>query len=101
MSVSTVSKPDAKAASGKEDGQKKLDAGLLRRLLGTAWRYRWGCALPLFIQICLLTLGLLGLGFTGLGMDIIRHAATHGETPAPRFPLGVTPPAAWTPTQQI
>ncbi len=101
LPVSTVSKPDAKEASGKQDGAKQLDAGLLRRLLGTAWRYRWACILPLLIQVLLLTLGLLGLGFTGLGVDIIRHAAAPDSVPPPHFPLSLPPPAAWSPTQQI
>lgn len=97
----TVSKSDLSAVGTTQDGQKKLDAGLLRRLLATAWQYRWGCVLPLTIQITLLTLGLLGLGFTGLGIDIICHAARPAATPVPHFPLNLVPPADWSATQQV
>jgi len=46
---------------------------LIRRLFGLAWRYRLRCVQVLAIQLVLLTMGIVGLGFTGLGIDYIRH----------------------------
>ncbi|MDO8538990.1 MAG: ABC transporter ATP-binding protein [Opitutaceae bacterium] len=46
---------------------------LVRRLFGLAWRYRLHCLQVLTIQIVLLTLGIGGLSFTGVGIDYIRH----------------------------
>jgi ABC-type multidrug transport system fused ATPase/permease subunit len=57
---------------------------LVRRLFGLAWRYRLHCLLVLGIQLVLLTLGIGGLSFTGLGIDYIRHKLDG-------TPLGVNP----------
>jgi ATP-binding cassette, subfamily B, bacterial len=46
---------------------------LIRRLFLLAWRYRMRCVLVLCIQLVLLTMGLLGLSFTGIGIDYIRR----------------------------
>jgi ATP-binding cassette subfamily B protein len=46
---------------------------LVRRLFALAWRYRLHCLRVLVIQLVLLTLGILGLSFTGMGIDYIRH----------------------------
>ena len=46
---------------------------LIRRLFGLAWRYRLHCLRVLGIQLVLLTMGIAGLSFTGLGIDYIRH----------------------------
>jgi len=52
---------------------------LIRRLFGLAWRYRLRCLRVLGIQLLLLTMGLFGLSFTGIGIDYIRHVvATSG-----------------------
>lgn len=49
------------------------NARLVRRLFALAWRYRLHCLKVLAIQLVLLTLGIGGLSFTGLGIDYIRH----------------------------
>jgi ATP-binding cassette subfamily B protein len=49
------------------------DRVLVRRLFGLAWRYRGHCLQVLGIQLVLLTLGIGGLSFTGMGIDYIRH----------------------------
>jgi len=54
---------------------------VVRRLLGLAWRYRLGCLQVLGLQLVLLTLGLLGLSFTGLGIDYIRQRVAGGPAP--------------------
>ncbi len=46
---------------------------LVWRLVGLAWRYRLHCVKVLAIQIVLLSLGIFGLGFTGVGIDYIKH----------------------------
>jgi ATP-binding cassette subfamily B protein len=46
---------------------------LVRRLFGLAWRYRLHCLRVLSFQLALLTMGIAGLSFTGLGIDYIRH----------------------------
>jgi ATP-binding cassette, subfamily B, bacterial len=69
-------------------------AQLLRRLLSLSWRYRRQCLAVFGYQVVLLAFGVSGLGLSGLAIDVIRHALERG-TPAPRWPLGLTPPA-WT-----
>ncbi|MSU71948.1 MAG: ABC transporter ATP-binding protein [Opitutus sp.] len=56
------------------------NARLVRRLFALAWRYRLHCLQVLAIQLVLLTLGIGGLSFTGLGIDYIRHKIAVGET---------------------
>jgi ATP-binding cassette subfamily B protein len=56
------------------------NAALVRRLFRLAWRYRGHCLLVLGLQLVLLTLGIAGLSFTGVGIDYIRHRA--GESAA-------------------
>ena len=68
---------------------------LIRRLLGLSWRYRWGCLRVVALQVSMVALGIWGLGFTGLGVDEIRHAVGASQT-APHWPLGWAPPVSWT-----
>lgn len=56
------------------------NARLVRRLFALAWRYRLHCLQVLSIQLVLLTLGIGGLSFTGLGIDYIRHRIALGDT---------------------
>jgi ABC-type multidrug transport system fused ATPase/permease subunit len=58
---------------------------LIRRLFGLAWRYRLHCLQVLLIQLVLLTLGVGGLSFTGLGIDYIRHKLQHTALTASRL----------------
>jgi ABC-type multidrug transport system fused ATPase/permease subunit len=64
---------------------------LLRRLLKLSWRYRRQCLAVFGYQVALLALGVLGLGLSGLAIDVIRHALEPGAG-APRWPFGVEPP---------
>jgi ATP-binding cassette subfamily B protein len=73
---------------------------VLGRLLGLCWQHRVGCLQVLTCQLLLLTLGLAGLSFTGLGIDYLRSVLEPG-TPAPRWLLGLRPPAEWTPMQVV
>jgi ATP-binding cassette subfamily B protein len=56
-----------------------------------AWRHRLGCIHVLVEQSALVVLALEQLGFTGLGIDVIRHQIDPASA-APRWPLGWTPP---------
>jgi ATP-binding cassette subfamily B protein len=60
------------------------------------WRYRSRCVLVFVYQLLLLALGMGALGLTGLGIDFIRHEI-QPTAPPPHWPLGLAPPAAWTP----
>ncbi len=81
--------------------------GLMRRLLGLAWQYRWGCLRIMGIQIVLLTLGLSGLGLMGLGIDFIKfqmqeEVAVGAMAPKPpHWPFGFEPPAEMAPMQVL
>src|SRR4051812_45300910 len=68
----------------------------LLRLLGLCWRERTRCLQVIFCQIALLTLGLAGLGSTGLGIDYLR-SVLQPNAPAVRWPLGFHPPLSWSP----
>jgi len=68
---------------------------LVRRLFGLAWRYRLHCLQVLGIQLVLLTLGIGGLSFTGLGIDYIRHKLDH--TPPLPNRLHLALPDDWPP----
>ncbi|HEY3757807.1 MAG TPA: ABC transporter ATP-binding protein [Opitutaceae bacterium] len=75
--------------SGPTSGQ------LIVRLFGLAWRYRLHCLRVLAIQLALLTMGLFGLSFTGIGIDYIRHIVS-GTTLGPNK-LHLVLPLAWKP----
>ena len=72
---------------------------LVRRLFGLAWRYRLHCLQVLSIQLVLLTLGIGGLSFTGMGIDYIRHKLDH--TAPTTSGLHLTLPAGWPPIQVL
>ncbi|MDX2054553.1 MAG: ABC transporter ATP-binding protein [Polyangiaceae bacterium] len=69
------------------------NAQVLLRLLKLAWRHRVRCLLVLSLQSLLLLLGVWGLSFGGIGVDVIRHHLQAGA-PLPRWPLGLAPPAS-------
>lgn len=48
-------------------------------------------------QVVLLSLGLAGLGLTGVAIDFVRSQVDK-SAPAPRWPFGIAPPATWSPT---
>ncbi len=80
--------------------------GLIRRMFGLAWRYRSRCLQVLGLQLVLLTLGLSGLSFTGLGIDYIRHVLSKrgvisSFVPFPEGKLGLNLPANWEPGQVL
>ncbi|MBP9912058.1 MAG: ABC transporter ATP-binding protein, partial [Opitutaceae bacterium] len=76
---------------------------LVRRLFRLAWRYWAHCLAVLGIQIVLLTMGIAGLGFTGIGIDYIRHRVLPPgpdgapAVPLPHFQFGYELPQNWPP----
>ncbi len=77
------------SAAGPSNG------ALIRRLVGLAWRYRLRCLGVLGIQLVLLTMGILGLSLTGIGLDYILHKL-HGTPLAPNK-LHLRLPDEWPP----
>ncbi|MSU70370.1 MAG: ABC transporter ATP-binding protein [Opitutaceae bacterium] len=73
--------------------------GLIRRLFGLAWRYRLHCLQVLGIQLLLLTMGIFGLSFTGLGIDYIRHKVEN--VPLAPNKLHLALPDGWPPLQVL
>ena len=86
--------PPATAATVPTTGQ------LVRRLLGLAWSYRLHCIGIILIQLVLLTMGIFGLSFIGVGIDYIRHVLTP-SVEAPVMPLGYALPLHWEPMQVL
>lgn len=76
------------------------NAYLIRRLLELAWRYRVGCMIVLAQQVTLVLLTLGGVGFTGLGIDFLRHQVDPSAQ-APLWPLDLAPPPHWQPFQVV
>ena len=72
---------------------------LIRRLFALAWRYRLHCLQVLGIQLVLLTLGIAGLGLTGIGVDYVRYKVA--GTPLSANRLHLTLPADWPPLQVL
>lgn len=91
-SLLTPTQPELKTSPETEASNWTLT----RRLLALTWRYRWDCLKVIAVQIALLALGLFGIGFTGLGIDEMRHALDP-SAPVPRWPLHLAPPADWSP----
>ncbi|WP_437897348.1 ABC transporter ATP-binding protein [Sorangium sp. So ce124] len=67
------SRPDVGSLASPETGRSREGGSLLLRLLGLSWAYRGRVLRVLGYQIVLLSLGLAGLGLTGLAIDILRH----------------------------
>jgi ATP-binding cassette, subfamily B, bacterial len=83
-----MSEPQRHAAAAPVGNWK-----LVVRLSGLAWRYRLHCLRVLGIQLVLLTMGIVGLGLTGLGIDYIRHRIS--GVPMARNPLHLSLPDDW------
>ena len=73
---------------------------LVRRLTALAWQFRGDCLLSLVLSIALLLLGLAGLQWLGLVIDVIRHALDPSQR-LPVFPFGWKPGPDWAPLQLV
>lgn len=90
MSRAAVESSEARYATG----------ALLRRLCGIAWQFRTDCLLALVLGLLVLLLGLAGLQWLGVVIDVIRHTLDARSRP-PEYPFGWVPPAAWTGLQVV
>jgi ATP-binding cassette subfamily B protein len=72
------------------------NGALVRRLLKLTWGYKYRCIEVLGLQFLLLTLGLMGLNLTGVGIDYVRHFAEPGAPPV-NWPAWLPQPAANSP----
>ncbi|WP_437590265.1 ABC transporter ATP-binding protein [Sorangium sp. So ce1000] len=82
------SRSDADSPAAPEAGRSRTGGSLLLRLLGLSWDYRGRVVRVLGYQIVLLSLGLAGLGLTGLAIDILRHRLDPSIR-LPDLPLGL------------
>jgi ATP-binding cassette subfamily B protein len=73
---------------------------LVRRLLALAWQFRGDCLLSVALSLALLLLGLAGLQWLGVVIDVIRHALDPAQR-VPVYPFGWHPPANWSPLQIV
>ncbi|HEY8943717.1 MAG TPA: ABC transporter ATP-binding protein, partial [Polyangiaceae bacterium] len=56
-----------------------------------SWQYRRDCLTVFGYQVVLLSLGVGGLGLSGLAVDVVRRALDP-DAPPPGWPLGFAPP---------
>ena len=69
---------------------------VILRLLQISWRYRRACVQVLVLQVILVSMGLGGLGLTGVAIDFLRQVVDPAGGPS-LWPFGLRPPAAWSP----
>ena len=86
--------------STQSDSTDSSNWPMIRRLLAMSWRYRWGCIKVAMLQSIILAFGMLGIGFTGLGIDEMRYAV-HLTPHPPLWPFHLTPPPDLNPMRVI
>ena len=69
------------------DDERYSQGKLVRRLLLLAWQFRADCLWSLALSLLLVLLGIAGLKWLGLAIDVIR-AALDPSLPAPVYPFG-------------
>lgn len=67
---------------------------LVRRLMALAWAHRWAAAPAMAVTVVAQLVTLAGFVFQGVAIDVLRAQADEGA-PAPKWPLGLSPPADW------
>jgi len=98
--LSGVSGVSQGSQSSTKARRKLSSTKLLRRLLRLALEYRGPCTAVVLMQMTLVVLSLSTLGITGLGIDYLSSQVLRNAAP-PQWPLGLHPPAAWSPLQVI
>jgi ATP-binding cassette subfamily B protein len=106
LSPPTASSLNAQSPPGKAllpatlSGAELTTGDVLRRLFALSWRYRYGCAGLLALQILLLCTSLAALQLGGIGIDAIRfHLGEQTEPPC--WPGGWPLPTDWPPLGQV
>ncbi len=87
------------APSALHDATVASNGTLVRRLCVLAWRYRLHCLQVLLIQLVLLTMGMVGLTLTGVGIDYIKHWVDGTPLGTNRWQPDL--PAQWLPWQVL
>ncbi|MEN9637111.1 MAG: hypothetical protein RL077_5515 [Verrucomicrobiota bacterium] len=87
------------APSALHDAAVASNGTLVRRLCALAWRYRLHCLQVLLIQLVLLTMGMVGLSLTGVGIDYIKHRVDGTPLGTNRWQPDL--PAQWLPWQVL
>jgi len=82
------------------DDERYSQGKLVRRLLALAWQFRADCLWSLALSMALVLLGIAGLKWLGLAIDVIR-AALDPTLPRPVYPFGWQPPAGWSPLRVV
>jgi ATP-binding cassette subfamily B protein len=81
--------------------ERRYETGeLVRRLLALSWQFRGDCLWSVVLSLALLLLGLAGLQWLGIVIDVIRHALDPSQR-QPVYPFGWVPPARWTALQIV
>ena len=68
----------------------ELGTSVARGSIALAWRCRRGCLRVVVQQLLIVVLSIGSLGFTGLGIDVIRHAVDP-QSGAVHWPLNLSP----------
>jgi ATP-binding cassette subfamily B protein len=77
-----------------KEEERYTTAQLARRLIALAWRFRLDCLVSLTLSLVLLLLGIWGLQFLGVVIDVIRYTLDPAQQ-SPRYPFGWVPPLGW------
>ena len=73
---------------------------LIHRMIGLSWRYRASCTQVVLLQILVVALSLSGLGFTGVGIDLIGHRLNPEANPN-KLPRALSFAAEWPAMHQL
>ena len=76
------------------DDERYSTGKLVRRLCALAWQFRADCLWSVVLSLSLLMLGIAGLKWLGLAIDVIRFALDP-SLPPPVYPFGWHPPTGW------
>ena len=82
------------------DDERYSTGKLVRRLCLLAWQFRADCLWSVVLSLLLLLLGIAGLKWLGLAIDVIRFALDP-SLPPPVYPFGWQPPAGWSALQIV
>ncbi len=88
-----------KESPGASPAGELTNATLIRRLLQLTWQFKGRCIFVLLLQTIVLTLAMLILRLTGLGIDYLRHITMGAREP--NWLFGWHPPPEMTPDQTI
>ena len=76
--------------------QHQLAWPTIKRLLRLTYRFRRQSFHVVWLHLLVLALSLGGLSLCGVGIDFLRHQLD-ASSPAPRWPLSISPPSHWPP----